>query len=59
VHDPTRKDHALKKAANNAMASTQASRFRAWRKTNESQVKNPRRHKKAGKESANHDSMAA
>jgi len=34
-------------------------RLRAWRKTNESQVKNPRRHKKAGKESANHDSMAA
>jgi hypothetical protein len=32
---------------------------RAWGKTNESQVKNPKRHKKAGKESGNYDSMAA
>ena len=33
--------------------------IRAWGKTNESQVKNPKRHKKAGKESGNYDSMAA
>jgi hypothetical protein len=36
--------------------------LRAWGKTNESQVKNlknPKRHKKAGKESWDYDSMAA
>jgi hypothetical protein len=36
-----------------------SARLRAWGKTNESQVKNPKRHKKAGKESGNYDSMAA
>ena len=37
----------------------QGKRVRAWGKTNESQLKNPKRHKKAGKESGNYDSMAA